>query len=425
MLKKKASFYAFTLVFIAFIGLTTALLVMTSKRTQFPEPIGKRQFELVKLYYGAEKFSSFVEQSAFLGAKNAIPKLAENGGFFGNSPCDNYENINLWRNDPFKEKPCFPTSRDLTKGLANYLSGELSVYAGRYTSDFQSVNMPDSSFDLSVAPFQNKGSAAIKISGYAVKKTEISSSGMSYSFSPSFNNVVINHDLFGSYEGYKRIADKDVDDIKKCLGIGSGRPDDDDLDTCTRAANFAYRVSYNSPDGFLSAKDLGKELFLKFKIKDNFEGKDFYATFGYIIKDDIPPPLVRDIFVNSRSDSTGKYILVKWAKSPASDVVSYEIFEAQDSFLGLQGLAPLAAVSTLNTPESFDFYAKDSDDNLLIPSLNKVLSTTIGSSSEAEPAFLYAVKVESGKKKCYTIRAIDSDGYKSETFEPNKCIEVS
>jgi len=423
MLRKKASFYAFTLVFIAFIGLTTALLVMNSKRAQFPDPIGRKQFDLVKLYYGAEKFSSFVEQSAFLGAKNAIPKLAENGGFFEKSPCNNYEGINLWRNDPSFEESCFPSSRDLSKGFANYISGEIIVYTGMYKSDFQDIKMPDSGFDFSVTPFQNQGSAAVKISGYAVKKSEISNPEMSYSFSPSFNNLIINYDFLNKYNEYKKSADDVVLFITDCLKKGSDDANDiDDLQVCTGNAISHFKIK-DEPVIELS-KDLGKELFFKFKIKDSYAGREFYAHFGYIINDDIVPPLVHDILVNSRADSTGKYILIKWANSPASDVVGYEIFEADNSFLSLEGLAPIATVSTIPPPEFFDFYAKDSADNLLIPPVGKVLSAAIGTSSEAVPAYLYAVKVGTGKK-CYTVIAIDRDGYKSREFEPNKCIDVS
>ena len=82
MKTKKASLYFLPLiVFISLIVLTNLYIVLLSKDAPFKSnPIGKRQFDLLKTYIKAESSLFYIDQSAKYALQQAVYDLAQNGG---------------------------------------------------------------------------------------------------------------------------------------------------------------------------------------------------------------------------------------------------------------------------------------------------------------------------------------------------------
>jgi len=414
-MKKKSMLFNIMLVFITLITLTSALLVLNAKKGQFRDEdgrfgIGIHQHNIVRMYYEGEKYRIFASQAARSAVSQVIEAMAESGGnYYPLVSCKKNDFI-IWRTheDPY----CMPSEYLLADSFGFYFGNIMARYLDNYPfaslrPDFITLNLHDILIEKSRSSFN--------FSGFARKPAVLRwpDESITYSFYPSFKDVIVDYDLFGTYNKFVGLADTAYKSVIECLEAGSDDVHDaDDLVTCTDAARALHR--HNNQPVMDSSEDLGKQLFFKFKVKDEYGGRQFDVKFGYIIKDEVIPPLLHNILINKRES----LITISWEKSFASDVIAYELYASNASITTLEGLQPLGTFDAAQIIPFFGYYSEDS------LTQGKFFRRSIGTTEAAHPGYIYSVGATPGQH-CFAIVPVDRDGYKAEEFEPNKCITIS
>jgi hypothetical protein len=104
---KKAMIFNMSMVVITVIVLTTALIIL-SPRYLRDEPIGLKQFRLIKLFQETEEDLFYTEQSGKYAVYNSVFLLAESGGFLDQPKCGKFNDYPFWSSEQFDMDNCFP-----------------------------------------------------------------------------------------------------------------------------------------------------------------------------------------------------------------------------------------------------------------------------------------------------------------------------
>lgn len=174
-------------------------------------------------------------------------------------------------------------------------------------------------------------------SGSVSSLKNIPSGNLKYSIKSAIRTG-LNYD-FSDYARANEIAQKKKKQILECLKAGSGTSGDDDVKECSSLASDS--------ETHTSGVDKKGEFVIIFEKALNFqrkytEPKDKRIKFGYLIKDDIPPPatsivqvLSEDVNKGSNKDGnkdTNKNSIFSpvWSPNFASDVAKLEIYCSLD-----------------------------------------------------------------------------------------------
>lgn len=131
------------LVLMSLIILISLFLVLYEKNKPFADnPIGKRQFDLLKIYTKAEAVLFYIDQSAKYSLQQAVYDLAQNGGVseiefndfetFAGSDCGRFNGAYVWYElrkgkDGYSESSCFD-EKSLNAHLIYYFNRNLNDY---------------------------------------------------------------------------------------------------------------------------------------------------------------------------------------------------------------------------------------------------------------------------------------------------------
>jgi len=141
--------------------------------------------------------------------------------------------------------------------------------------------------------------------------------GTQYTIRPSFKTM-IDYNFIARFTEYSNKAQEIRDNIKSCLTKGSGKPDDDDLTTCSEADNENFEIKLITQP---------KDYTLLFSAEDDsfhnpYSDEILTIKFGIRFLDEFPPPKTE---ISGIEEKDGKKYLT-WNKNDASDVISYDIY---------------------------------------------------------------------------------------------------
>ena len=223
-LNKKAQFFNIILVIIAAGILTTALFIL-GPLTWKGDKLGEKQSNLINKYQEAEKTLFYIDQSAILAAQQAVYDLANNGGFYGKTNCNQYLGYNLWDNGS-----CYP---DYNLNFKIYLTTYLNPYFEKITEELKpKIVVHQNNHEISLIQKDK-----LNIIGTAIKPILITEPETDYTVNPSFNieldyNIndyqVINQDVLTLLE---KCSDKEDAELNNC--IETNLPENWSLGSCS------------------------------------------------------------------------------------------------------------------------------------------------------------------------------------------------
>ena len=235
-------------------------------------------------------------------------------------------------NDPEKNIECgtryikaqIDTFKELDLAIAAYNAGPGNVQP-RLSEKPKVPNFPETQdYVVKVLRYYIEFGGAGSISS----SKNIPSGNLKYSIKSSIRTG-LKYD-FSDYSKANEIAQKKKKQIIECLKVGSGTAGDDDVKECASLASDSETQ--------VSGVDKKGEFVIIFEKALNFnrkytEPKNKRIKFGYLIKDDIPPPATSIIQVLSAEsiDKNQKSMFSPvWSPNLASDVAKLELSCSSD-----------------------------------------------------------------------------------------------
>lgn len=312
--KKANQMMGWSLIFVMFVLVITAYVHVWSKTIKFSSKTGEIQSEMIRSYDGGEKALIFVDQAAKYSIYESVYLLGEKGGYFNVPVCKYYPDdsaeYTLWKEI---DNLCYPKKSDIRKSFNLFFNEQFNDYAEKYTSALIPTNNYDFNFD--------DGGNELEIIGIATQNILISKENLNYSLKPSFK-AKTSYKFISKFDEYVNKTKEIENNIIDCLIRGSGKPDDDDLTTCSDIKMENYEIKPIT---------LPKNYTLLFDIEDN-SFKNPYSEEKLIIKlgirfmDTFPPPLTEIIGIEERTEEGENNKYLTWNKNHASDIIKYKIY---------------------------------------------------------------------------------------------------
>ncbi len=150
---------------------------------------------------------------------------------------------------------------------------------------------------------------------------------------------------FSDYSRANEIAQAKKKQVIECLKAGSGTAGDDDVKECSSLASDS--------ETHVSGIDKKGEFVIIFEKALNFprrytESKNKRIKFGYLIKDDIPPPATSIIQVLSADENKNSILSPIWSPNLASDTAKLELYCSPDGGASWKTVNPGASPKLLN-----------------------------------------------------------------------------
>lgn len=261
MKTKKAMILSVGLFLITLFAVSSALFFVSYKYLD-KEPIGKKAFNIIKVYGEGEKYLFYIDQSAKLSASKTIFELANNGGFYLGQDCGAYNDYAIWYHPDKKE--CFPDyknefSKSFNQGMDNYLAlfrpNSLVFNAHISGKLIASSTIPRADYSLFFDRQNLIGTSGKNIQiGFYEEGSERESGA--YSINPSFN-VMIGYDL----NEYEKLSKKANDIIEAC-----NSEETDKLDTCVNS----YIKSAEGYENWNFFRDKPDERYIGFSVESAY-----------------------------------------------------------------------------------------------------------------------------------------------------------
>lgn len=153
--KKSSLFFMPLLVIVVLIIFIKLFLVLWEKDLAFKDnPLGKRQFDLIKTYTKAETILFYIDQSAQYSLEQSVYDLAKNGGIseieisdeenFAGYECGKFNDAYVWyqvmkKDGKFDTKGCFD-EKSAENNLAYMFNKNLDKYLLNYPGDIPTDN---------------------------------------------------------------------------------------------------------------------------------------------------------------------------------------------------------------------------------------------------------------------------------------------
>lgn len=327
-IRKKAVFFAVTLLIFTIFILITALMA-SIRKTSHEKKIGEEQIELLKTYSEGETILFYIDQSAGYAAYKSVYNFSEKGAYFNEPICKREEEYAMWENiaeyepNKYNMVECYPSERDVAANFALFLNANLDPYFDMYPNS----TIPKENYDFD---FKEEGNIT-EIIGIPTNSIIINKSGKDYntfySVSPSFK-AKISYNFISAFSEYSNKAREIRNSIQNCLLKGSGKPDDEDLLTCSSITKLEGDIE-NIGNYQITPVAFPNQYTLLFDIEGSFENP--YSTekpiirFGIRFLDTFPPVATEIKGIEERGLLNSKKYLV-WNKNNASDVASYEVY---------------------------------------------------------------------------------------------------
>ena len=222
------------------------------------EVVGELSFDIINyIYLEEDKINFYIEQAAKHSMRKAVIKLAENGGFFNENECGNYENAKGEKYNIYSilitngnDKNCYP--RNLTNDYLEYFKKEFDSYLEKqkYVENFPR------DYEYEIIESNDK----IIINGKNNDKVRlfITETGRREINVDYYINIDFSQELEYTFADYREIEIELVDIIKLC------KPKEDvDLElTASCFRNNLKKYEIESKDNYiLFKKDTGKSYF--------------------------------------------------------------------------------------------------------------------------------------------------------------------